>query len=377
MKVLKRCFLILGILFGMVLLAAAALFVTLTVTEYRPEAQEPIPLHYIAQKGSETAPESSWVVGFSFEGEALDKANFSILSWNTGYCGLGAEGDFFMDGGEQVRPASETLIQKNLDGIRALIAEQDADFVFLQEVDSGSKRSYDVDEYAVLLDDACKAGCTGAYALNFSCKYVPYPWPPIGKVHSGLMTTSRYAVSDATRISLPCPFSWPVSMVNLKRCLLVTRVPIAGSEKELVLVNLHLEAYDGGEGKLAQSKQLHELLAAEYEAGNYVVAGGDWNQVFPNTESAWPNTHKELWSPDYLDESELAEGWHYVWDDAVPSCRLLNQPYDPADTANTQYYVIDGFLVSPNLVVERVETLDADFAFSDHNPVRLTLTLGE
>ena len=52
MKVLKRCFLILGILLGLLLLAAAALFVTLTVTEYRPEAQEPIPLYYIAQKGS-------------------------------------------------------------------------------------------------------------------------------------------------------------------------------------------------------------------------------------------------------------------------------------------------------------------------------------
>ena len=166
-------------------------------------------------------------------------------------------------------------------------------------------------------------------------------------------------------------------MVNIKRCLLVTRIPISESEKELVLVNLHLEAYDDGEGKLAQSKQLRDFLSAEYEAGNYVVAGGDWNQVFPNTETVWPNTHKELWSPSYLDESELVEGWRYVWDDAVPTCRMLNQPYDPADAANTQYYVIDGFLVSPNLIVERVETLDADFAYTDHNPVRLTLTLGD
>ena len=50
-------------------------------------------------------------------------------------------------------------------------------------------------------------------------------------------------------MQLPCPFSWPTRIANLKRCLLVERIPIADSDKELVLVNLHLEAYDDGEGK--------------------------------------------------------------------------------------------------------------------------------
>ena len=354
MKVLKRCFLILGLLFGLLLLAAAALFVTLTVTEYRPEPEKELEIVGIAP--------------------ALDKKTVTVLSWNTGYCALGAESDFFMDGGEQVRPASVALIQKNLGGIQEYLSAQDADFHLLQEVDTDSKRSYEIDEAVALREDVSRSS---AYALNFSCNYVPYPWPPIGKVHSGLLTTSRYAISDATRISLPCSFSWPVSMANLKRCLLVTRIQIAGSEKELVLVNLHLEAYDDGAGKLAQSEQLRTFLTAEYEKGNYIVAGGDWNQIFPNTESAWPNTHRELWTPGYLDENELDEGWRYLWDDSVPTCRLLNQPYDPADAENTQYYVIDGFLVSPNLVGERMETLDADFAYTDHNPVRLTLTLGD
>ena len=30
-----------------------------------------------------------------------------------------------------------------------------------------------------------------AYALNYSCDFVPYPLPPIGKVHSGVQTISR------------------------------------------------------------------------------------------------------------------------------------------------------------------------------------------
>ena len=47
-----------------------------------------------------------------------------------------------------------------------------------------------------------------------------------------------------------------------------------------MLVNLHLEAYDSGEGKIAQTKLLVEFLEQEYAKGNYVIAGGDFNQTF-------------------------------------------------------------------------------------------------
>ena len=164
--------------------------------------------------------------------------------------------------------------------------------------------------------------------------------------------------------------------MNLKRCLLVSYLPIEGSDAELVLVNLHLEAYDDGEGKIAQTKQLMDFLEEEYEKGNYVIAGGDFNQVFPGALEAYPNTHPENWIPGVLEESSLPEGFSFVYDLSVPSCRLLNQPYDPSDTANTQHYVIDGLIVSPNVTVEAAETLDLGFANSDHNPVRLAFTLG-
>ena len=69
--------------------------------------------------------------------------------------------------------------------------------------------------------------------------------------------------------------------------------------------------------------------------------------------------------------------WQFAYDVSVPTCRLLNQPYNPADAENTQYYVIDGFLVSPNLTVKSVRTQNEEFSFSDHNPVLLTVSLGE
>lgn len=297
----------------------------------------------------------------------------SVLSWNTGYAALGEESDFFMDGGEQTRPESRNIVEKNLDGIIARVSQTGADFTFLQEVDSGSRRSYGVMETEKI---QAALGQTSAYARNYKCPFVPYPVPPIGKVSSGVMTLSSAPISVAERVALPSPFTWPVSTANLKRCLLVSYVDLEGTDKQLVLVNLHLEAYDDGEGKAAQTKLLNEFIQSEYEKGNYVIAGGDFNQTFPGALEQYPIKNADLWTPGMLDDSMLPEGWHFAYDASSPTCRLLNEPYDPA-SANTQYYVIDGFILSPNVTLNTVETLDAGFTYSDHNPVLLDVTLAK
>ena len=303
--------------------------------------------------------------------------SFSLVSWNLGYGSLGRESDFFMDGGQQSRPENQQTVDKNIAGIIEQLRPDGrdwmADFMLLQEVDSGSKRSYGVVETDLISEGV---GFTSAYALNYKCAFVPIPLSsPLGKVTSGVFTLASTEITDAERVALPCPFSWPMSVANLKRCLLVTRVPLEGTEQELVLVNLHLEAYDDGEGKIAQTAALMDFLAQEYEKGNYIIAGGDFNQTFPGALEKYPIKNAELWTPGVLDESDLpGEGWQFVADLETPTCRLLNQPYDPASPA-TQYYVIDGFIVSPNVRVDSVETVDAGFEFSDHNPVLMNVTL--
>ena len=298
----------------------------------------------------------------------------TVLSWNVGYGGLGKESDFFMDGGTQAKPKDKDTALGYLTGIRDTIEAAQADLVLLQEVDINSSRTYSIDERP-LLDQGMSCE---TFALNYSCPFVPVPVPPIGKVHSGLFTmTDDLLIESAERQALPCPFSWPLRIANLKRCLLVSYLPIDGSDKKLVLVNLHLEAYDDGEGKIAQTKQLRDFISAEYEKGNYVIAGGDFNQVFPGSLDAYPNNHPELWEPGVLDSDLLPQGWTLAYDLSTPTCRLLNQPYDPSDTANTQYYVIDGLILSPNVTLNDVETVDAGFAYSDHNPVRLSVTLAD
>lgn len=299
-------------------------------------------------------------------GESID-----VLSWNIGYAGLGAGSDFFMDGGKNSRSADKMQVSEYLAGIYSTIynGEREPDLILLQEVDTDSSRTFGINQAEQL------GRGNAVHALNYSCPFVPIPMPPMGKVNSGLLTTTRYDVESAERISLPCPFSWPLRIANLKRCLLVSYLPIEGSDKQLVLVNLHLEAYDDGEGKIAQTRVLNDFLQSEYAKGNYVIAGGDFNQIFPGGLDAYPNAHPDLWTPGLLTEDMLPEGWSYAYSLDVPSCRLLNQPYNPADTANTQHYVIDGFILSPNVELESVENLDLGFADSDHNPVHISVKL--
>ena len=352
---MKKLLKILLILILVIVAALAALLGWLTATEFDP------------------APVEAAAITRAGDNDTLHGGDhLTVLSWNIGFGGLGKAEDSFLDGGTKAKPDSRDVVYSYLDGIAKTIAENEPDLVLLQEVDVDSARTYGIDERGCL-DSGMSCD---TFALNFSCPFVPVPVPPMGKVNSGLFTmTDDLLIERAERISLPCPFSWPLRIANLKRCLLVSHLPVEGSDRELVLVNLHLEAYDDGEGKIAQTNQLRDFIEAEYAKGNYVIAGGDFNQVFPGSLDVYPNTHPENWEPGVLDEKLLPEGWTLAYDLSAPTCRLLNQPYDPADTEGTQYYVIDGLILSPNVKLGSAETVDAGFENSDHNPVKIAVTL--
>lgn len=337
-----------GIL-ALILLAVIALVVYLTITEYKPADRQAAERAHVSSAASAVGSE------------------LTIYTWNIGYAGLDAQADFFMDGGKTVNPSSASVAE-NLAAIAAFIAENPADAWLLQEVDVDSNRTGHVNEL-----EAVAEAFSGSYALayNYKCAFVPIPVPAIGKVTSGIATlTSGRVTSTPERIALPCPFLWPTSTANLKRCLLVTRLAVEGSERELVLVNLHLEAYDDGEGKAAQTKMLMDFLQSEYEKGNYVVAGGDFNQTFPNVLDQFA-INGDVWTPSVMEQDALPQGFCYAYDVQTPSCRLLDRPLD----ADSQMYVLDGFIVSPNVQIEAVQTVDLGFANSDHNPVKLQLRL--
>lgn len=296
-----------------------------------------------------------------------------LMTWNLGYGALNDTTDFFMDGGTMVNTASETEVYDNLKAIVSTIKTYSPDIVLCQEADQNSKRSHYIDEVEYIQDNT--KDYVHTFANNFKVLYIPYPIPTIGKVDCGIATYQKYSLKEAERIQLFCPFNTLVRAFNLRRCLLVNRIPIEDSDKELVVINLHLEAYDSGIGKIEQTKELKEYVENEYKKGNYVIAGGDFNQVFSDiAEATNEMVHDSLWIPPKM-EIEDFENFTAVTDISCPTCRSLQRAYkgDNAETFPT--YIIDGYLVSDNLEILQVETLDLDFKNSDHNPMLLKIRI--
>jgi len=365
LNILKWIGIILAAIVGCMIL----LILVLTIFEFRPKATQDIALKGTGTKAIEL------------------NQPLSITTWNVGYGALGDNADFFMDGGTMVNTASKNRVKQNVADIGAKLKGFDTDFIFLQEVDTKAKRSYRINEVKNFAQDL--SDYQNSFAYNFKVLWSPVPgliYAPLpgiftgnaatmGKVNCGIMTLSKADATSSTRIQLPCPFTWPLRVVNLKRCLMVNRIPVANTDKELVLVNLHLEAYDSGEGKVAQTKMLRDIFDSEVAKGNYVIAGGDFNQTFSNVDkSAYP-VFEGKWAPGIIEESDFSAGTQFAMDSSNPSCRSLDKVLAGADLTDFQFYIIDGFIVSPNIKINSVKTNNMGFVSTDHNPVVMNFTL--
>ncbi len=324
-----------------------------TLTDFRPAAETKVNSIGTAKKQIEA-----------------QKNSFSFLIWNIGYCGLGKDISFFYDGGSTViTPAP--LVSTYKDGMKSYLKQQNSvDFILLQEVDLYSKRSHFAEEQKEIA--SVLPGYAYDIGVNYQVKYIPYPfYEPLGKVNSGLASFSPYPSSESIRYQFPGNYAWPKSIYFLDRCFLSQRYKLP-SGKDLLVINTHNSAYDDGTLKARQMEFMKEKLVAEYEKGNYVVVGGDWNQTPPGFDN---NTFKKAGTeaqPQIAIADDFLPGWTWAYDPKVPTNRKLDHPYDASKTFTT---VIDFYLLSPNLVVDKIEGVDLDFQFSDHQPLYMEVSL--
>lgn len=350
-------------LLAALLLYFAGVLVYGSLTDYQPEGNRPLlPIR------EASAP-------------VLNDSVISLLAWNIGYAGLGAESDFFYEGGGFLTSGGKMvhtpkpLVEKNLEGILNLARSTQADFFLFQEVDSASRRSYFTDQTLALSE--AMPGYGAWYGVNYLVDRVPVPllepWHAYGRTNSGLLTLSKYDPATIERVQLPGKYPWPNRLFQLDRCAMVARYPL-NNDKELVLVNIHNAAHDKtGRIKVQQMEYLRTFFLSEYEKGNYVLAGGDWNQCPPFFEFDSFMPGKATKRPNVNIDGELMpDQWRWMYDPAVPTNRRINKPYTRGDSFVT---TIDFFLVSPNIQVRKVRVIDQDFQFSDHQPVWMEVEL--
>lgn len=304
---------------------------------------------------------------------------YRIVSANIGFGAYSDDYSFFMDGGKESRARSAEAVTENVSGSMAAVAGADPDLLLLQEVDTDGTRSWHVDEEALALQELAKSGMDNmdyTYAQNYDSPYLFYPiLEPHGKNKAGIVTVSSFALTDALRRSLPIEGGF-MKFLDLDRCYSKQRIRVANG-KELVVYNLHLSAYTSDPSTATnQLLLLFEDMLAEYEAGNYVVGGGDFNKDLLGNSS------------DYFDCGELDDNWAqpipgelipeeiqlvapFDSDTPVPSCRNADSPYSKGSFVLT----VDGFLASVNVEVVDAMVIDTGFAWSDHNPVYMDFRL--
>jgi endonuclease/exonuclease/phosphatase family metal-dependent hydrolase len=210
------------------------------------------------------------------------------------------------------------------------------------------------------------------FGMNYRVFFVPVPLSePMGKVESGLMTLSMHTPLTVERYSFPGNYAWPMKLFMLDRCFLVNRYPVSNN-KELLVINTHNSAYDDGTLRAGQMEFLRKYLLEEYNRGNYVIVGGDWNQTPHGFDPVLPSYRFDTLNLTYVEKDYPEAGWTWAFDPGLPTNRRVGVPYNRSTSLTT---VIDYYLLSPNIELKDVETKDVDFKYSDHQPVELRAKL--
>lgn len=310
---------------------------------------------------------------YGLDRELRTGEEYRLASYNIGFGAYSDDYSFFMDGGRESRARSPEAVWENVSGAVSAVGELDPDLLLLQEVDVDGTRSHHQDEWALVCSQT--AYLHGTFAQNYDSPYLFWPLlSPHGANRAGQATFSKFPITSALRRQLPIEESF-MKLVDLDRCYSVQRLSVG--ERELVLYNLHLSAYTSDD--TIAEKQLKMLFAdmlAEYEKGNYAIAGGDFNKdILGHSEETFGVSGPDYTWAQPIPPELVPEGLSIVApfdeDDPVPSCRNADRPYGPGSYVVT----VDGFIVSVNVAVERASVCDTAFRWSDHNPVYLDFIL--
>lgn len=323
--------------------------------------------------------------------ELTTDKQYSALTYNIGFGAYTPDFSFFMDGGKSSWAKSKDSVKETIKGAGELVASKDPDFALIQEIDLDATRSYHVNEYSILKETIPAYNCV--FAQNYDSAFLFYPFTqPHGKSKAGLALFSKYPITGSLRRSFPISTSF-TKFFDLDRCYSISRVPVDNG-KELVIFELHMSAYGNSDAiREGQIRMLSEDMQKEYEAGNYVICGGDFNHDLKavdtqlkasdadnNTQTGSEDSAEpESWAYPFP-RSELPEHFSFCLDQLSEdeknnlwnSARNADMEYVPGETYTV---TLDGFIISDNVECTKYENVNTGYSYSDHDPVYMEFQL--
>ena len=300
---------------------------------------------------------------------------YSALTYNIGFGAYTPDFSFFMDGGTSSWAKSKESVIETVQGAGELAASFKPDFALIEEIDLDSTRSYHVNEYDLLKksfpdDDT-------VFAQNYDSAFLFYPFTqPHGRSRSGIGLFSKYPITSALRRSLPISTSFS-KFLDLDRCYSISRIPVDNG-KELVIFALHMSAYGNSDAvREGQIAMLSADMQKEYEAGNYVLCGGDFNHDLKasindaDDYESWAYPFPRTSLPDHFIfgiDTLTDQARDQLWN----SARNADMAYEPGVTYTV---TLDGFIISDNIECLTYDNINTGYSYSDHDPVYMEFKL--
>lgn len=254
---LKKALLVFGIFIGLLLLA-------LTI------------FYFWGSSGTLPQEKLSEIIVYS-DSTAEPRAEtetFTVMTYNIGY----------LSGMFNNLPVKtgKSLFENNMKEFLELVKKIQPDVIGFQEIDFNSRRSFYINQLETIAENAGYK--YGAVAINWDKRYVPFPyWPPsvhFGKMLSGQAVLSRRPILSTKRVVLEKPANTPFYYNAFYLDRLVQMVKIQIKERVLIVLNVHLEAFDG-ETREKQVKVVLNIYRS-YKDDYPVLLMGDFNCAPPN-----------------------------------------------------------------------------------------------
>ncbi|WP_026999727.1 endonuclease/exonuclease/phosphatase family protein [Eisenibacter elegans] len=180
-------------------------------------------------------------------------------------------------------PRTQAFVDSNMLHVKSIFKHLKPDVVGYQEIDYGGRRAFDNNQSEVI---ATRLGFGyRADAVNWDKNYVPFPYavnPALhfGRVLSGQSVHSRYPILSHKRIALQKVKNAPFYYNAFYLDRLAQVVELQYGRDTLVLINVHLEAFDGP-AREAQTEELLNIYRSYRPEQRPVLLIGDFNSNAP------------------------------------------------------------------------------------------------
>ncbi len=289
------------------------------------------------------------------------KTQLTVLTWNIGFSALGAKADLVIDGGKNLRALPQGEIEKAAKAIANKVVDIDADAVLLQETANAGFLTRGVDVQGHINERL--TAYSQCFWADFQTRFVPAPL----KLCHGMASYARNHLLQTHALNLPQDPYYYYGFLKKYYGAIIQEYPIEGKTGLWVVINIHLSAFDEGANiRKLQMKALFDYAQKAYEAGHYVIIGGDWNMRLSKTEFPHMSKGKAVFEGYDLIQKDVPKGWVICADPKAASLRSLSSAYVKGQTYTS---IVDGFVISPNVSVKTIETIDLGFEHTDHHPV--------